>query len=190
MTAVASNSRRNKKDSIVQTITPSELNTKSQQGSVELIDVRTPAEFNEVHATIARNIPLDRLDPAQLKQSRNGSSDKPLYVICKSGGRSSKAYSQLSAAGFPNVVNVDGGTDAWVAASLPVVRGAKKAVSLDRQMRIVAGSLVIIGVILGFSVHQYFFGLSAFVGAGLVMAGVTNICPMINMLAKMPWNQA
>lgn len=174
----------------MQTITPSELNAKSQNESVELIDVRTPAEFSEVHAQIARNIPLDRLDPQSLKQSRNGSADKPVYVICKSGGRSSKAYNQLSAAGFSNVVNVEGGTDAWVAAALPVVRGAKKAVSLDRQMRIVAGSLVIIGVILGFAVHPAFFGISGFVGAGLVMAGVTNICPMINMLAKMPWNQA
>jgi rhodanese-related sulfurtransferase len=173
----------------MQTITPSELHTRSQRESVELIDVRTPAEFGEVHAQIARNIPLDKLYPNELKESRKDAHDKPLYVICKSGARGEKALKQLSAAGFPHVVNVEGGTDAWVAANLPVLRG-KKAISLDRQMRIVAGSLVIIGVVLGFLVHRYFFSLSAFVGAGLVMAGVTNICPMINMLAKMPWNQA
>lgn len=160
-----------------------------QQGQkIELIDVRTPIEFREVHVDIARNVPLDQLDPAALMKSRNGSSNEPLYIVCKSGSRGQQACDKFVKAGFSNVVNVEGGTTACVAAGLPVVRG-KKAVSLERQVRIAAGSLVLIGVALGSLVHPYFFGLSAFVGAGLVFAGITDTCGMGMILARMPWNQ-
>ena len=91
---------------------------------VELIDVRTPAEFREVHADFARNVPLDSLDPAALLRSR-ADAGQPLYVICRSGGRSKQACEKLAAAGGVNVVNVEGGTLAWTAAGLPVVRGPK-----------------------------------------------------------------
>ena len=86
------------------------------------------------------------------------------------------------------MVNVEGGTLACVEAGLPVVRG-KKAISLERQVRIAAGSLVLLGVLLGWFVHPAFIGLSAFVGAGLVFAGITDTCGMGMMLARMPWNQ-
>ena len=81
-----------------------------------------------------------------------------------------------------------GGTLAWDKAGLPVQRG-QKAMSLERQVRIAAGSLVFTGAALGFFVHPYFIGLSAFVGAGLVFAGITDTCGMGMMIAKMPWNQ-
>ena len=86
-------------------------------------------------------------------------------------------------------VNVEGGTLAWEQAGLPVVRG-KKAMSLERQVRIAAGSLVVLGTALGAFVHPGFLGLSAFVGAGLVFAGVTDTCGMGMVLARMPWNRA
>jgi hypothetical protein len=85
-------------------------------------------------------------------------------------------------------VNVEGGTLACVEAGLPVKTG-KKAISLERQVRIAAGSLVLVGAALGFFVHPYWIGLSAFVGAGLVFAGVTDTCGMAIMLGRMPWNQ-
>jgi rhodanese-related sulfurtransferase len=84
---------------------------------------------------------------------------------------------------------VTGGTSAWLSARLPVVNG-KKAMSLERQVRIAAGSLVVIGATVGQFVHPGGFGLSAFVGAGLVFAGVTDTCGMGMMIAKMPWNRA
>lgn len=84
-------------------------------------------------------------------------------------------------------INVEGGTQACIEAGLSVVRG-KKAISLERQVRIAAGSLVLLGVGLSF-VHPYFIGLSAFIGAGLVFAGITDTCGMGMMLAKMPWNK-
>jgi rhodanese-related sulfurtransferase len=93
------------------------------------------------------------------------------------------------ASGYANLVNVEGGTLAWEQAGLPVVRG-KEAISLERQVRIAAGSLVLLGTALGAFVHPAFLGLAAFVGAGLVFAGVTDSCGLGMLLARMPWNQA
>ena len=172
----------------MQTISPQRLCDLHNQSPIELIDVRTPREYEDTHATMARNVPLDRLDPKAVMAARADKS-RPLYVICKSGGRAGQACEQFIAAGFENVVNVEGGTSAWVNAGLPVMRG-RKAVSIDRQMRIVAGTLVLTGVALAYYVDPRFIGLSAFVGAGLVFAGVTDYCPMMKTLSVMPWNQS
>lgn len=154
---------------------------------VAVIDVRTPVEFRQIHCVHARNSPLDSLDPAKVvsEQVEDGA---PIYVICKSGARAAKACSAFVAAGVSNVINVEGGTDAWVAAGLPVVRG-KKSISLERQVRIAAGSLVLTGSAAGYFGPDYWIGLAAFVGAGLVFAGITDTCGMGLLLAKMPWNQ-
>ena len=173
----------------VATITPGKLESLRQQGrAVDLIDVRTPVEYREVHAEDARPVPLDRLEPRALMEARNGPKGEPLYVICRSGSRGRQACEAFQAAGFTNVVNVEGGTLAWEQAGLPVVRG-RKAMSLERQVRIAAGSLVVLGTALGAFVHPAFLGLAAFVGAGLVFAGVTDTCGMGMMLARMPWNR-
>jgi rhodanese-related sulfurtransferase len=140
-----------------------------------------------VHVSIARNVPLDQLDPKALIEARNESSGEPLYIICKSGGRAQQACERFIQAGFTNVVNVEGGTTACVAAGLPVDRG-EKAMSLERQVRIVAGSLVFLGAI-GSIFYLPLAGLSAFVGAGLVFAGITDTCGMGMLLARMPWNR-
>ena len=154
---------------------------------IDLIDVRTPVEYTEVHVEIARNVPLDQLDAAALMQARNGSANEPLYVICRSGSRGQQACEMFLKAGFSNVVNIEGGTMACVEAGLPVVRG-KQAISLERQVRIAAGSLVLLGAVLGWFVNPAFIGLSAFVGAGLIFAGITDTCGMGMILARMPWN--
>jgi len=172
----------------MQTISVKQLAEKQRSGQIDLIDVRMPTEYRELHAEGAQNYPLDALDPQAIAGSRNGRSAEPLYVICKSGNRSTKAVQKFLDAGITNVVNVDGGTTAWDAAGLPVKRG-KKAISLDRQVRIAAGSLVFAGAALGYLVNPYFIGLSAFVGAGLVFAGITDTCGMGMMIAKMPWNR-
>jgi len=125
----------------------------------------------------------------QVKPNYDSLTDQTVYVICKSGGRAAKACERFHAAGFTNVASVEGGTEAWEAAGLPLVRGASRVLSLERQVRIGAGSLVLLGVILGWNVHAAFFGLSAFIGAGLIFAGVTDWCGMGLLLAKAPWNQ-
>jgi rhodanese-related sulfurtransferase len=172
----------------ITTIYPKQLHEIVQAGQdVELIDVRTPVEFREVHVSFARNVPLDQLDVAKLAGARNGAS-YPLYFICQSGGRGKQACEKSLAAGYTNVVNVEGGTQAWDQAALPVVRG-KKAISLERQVRIAAGSLVLIGSLLSYFAHPYWIALPAFVGAGLLFSGLTDTCGMGMLLARMPWNQ-
>jgi rhodanese-related sulfurtransferase len=173
---------------IVSTISPRRFAELCNRGQVELIDVRTPAEYRELHLAAARNVPLDKLDPATLMQGRNGNRDEPLYLVCRSGSRGRQACEKFLAAGFTNVINIEGGTLACAEAGLPVVRG-KKTVSLERQVRMAAGFLVLLGALLGWQVHPIFFGLSAFVGAGLVYAGITDTCGMGLLLARMPWNQ-
>lgn len=173
----------------MKTITPAELHELIRQGKrVELVDVRTPVEFRELSVEGAVNVPLDRLDPSEVMKSRKASPDEPLFVICRSGSRGRQAAQKFHQAGHTNVINVEGGTLACEAAGLPVVRG-KKAMSLERQVRIVAGSLVLLGAALGWFVHPAFIAISAFIGAGLVFAGITDTCGMGMLLARMPWNQ-
>ena len=93
--------------------------------------MRTPMEFREVHLEVARNSPLDSLDPTAVMKARTGSPQEPLYIVCRSGSRGRQACEKFLAAGFTNIFNVDGGTLACIEAGLPVIRG-KKAVSLER----------------------------------------------------------
>jgi rhodanese-related sulfurtransferase len=171
------------------TITPAELARRQRENpQLELIDVRTPAEFRSAHVEFARNVALDQLDPAAVMNVRNGNRDQPLYIVCQSGTRGEMARSRFAAAGYANVINVEGGTQACIAAGLPIVRGGQM-MSLERQVRIAAGSLVLLGVLLSLLVHPWLIGLSAFVGAGLVFAGITDTCGMGLLLARMPWNR-
>ncbi len=168
-------------------ISAKQLSDRVQAGEhVHLLDVRTPAEFREIHATVAKNAPLESLDCGAVLAEHPTSA--PLYVICRSGSRGKTAAEKFAAAGCSNVVNVEGGTLAWEQAGCPVVRG-KKTISLERQVRIAAGFLSLAGGVLAMAVHPYFAGLSAFVGAGLMFAGITDTCGMAMILARMPWNQ-
>jgi rhodanese-related sulfurtransferase len=173
----------------VQTIAPNALAQQIQEGgAVQLIDVRTPVEYAEIHVAGARLLPLDTLDPRALAAERAATNGHPLYVICRSGSRAAQACEKLQAAGLHNIVSVEGGTLAWERAGLPVVRG-RKVISLERQVRIAAGLLVLVGVVLGWLVHPAFLGVSAFVGAGLAFSGLTDTCGMGLLLARMPWNR-
>ena len=176
---------------MVATITPSNLaDLRRHGGKLMLIDVRTPAEFGEVHVDFARNMPLDRLDPREIAAL---GGDGPVYFVCKSGGRSQKACEKLLAAGIQNVISVEGGTTACEAAGVPVVRG-RKVMSLERQVRIAAGALVAIGAALAAfgpdpTWQRIGAGLAGFIGCGLVFAGITDTCGMGMLIARMPWNQ-
>jgi rhodanese-related sulfurtransferase len=156
----------------------------THNSSIPLIDVRTPAEYESIHADGAVNHPMESLDVEKILFSK----DQELLVICQSGGRSMKVCQKLEAVGFEKVTNVEGGISAWQTAGLPVIAG-KKRLSLERQVRIAAGSLVVIGLAIRQFVHPVGFGLSAFIGAGLVFSGATNTCGMGMLIAKMPWNQ-
>lgn len=167
-------------------ITPLDLKKRLQQKpATKIIDVRTPVEYREVHLIQAENVPLERCDSRQWV-GKHSASD-PIYIVCQSGMRANQACQSLAAAGVP-VVLVEGGTKACIEAGMDVVRG-NKAVSLERQVRMAAGSLVLIGCALAWWVHPAFLGLSAFIGAGLIFAGITDTCGMAMILARMPWNQ-
>lgn len=178
---------------MIATISPATLADLRRKGEkVTLIDVRTPAEFGEVHVDFAHNIPLDRLD---LKAVGAVAGDGPVYFVCKSGNRSQKACEKLLAAGLKDVISVEGGTAACEAAGVPVIRG-RKVMSLERQVRIAAGALVAIGAALAafgpeapVNWQAIGAGLAGFVGCGLVFAGITDTCGMAMLIARMPWNQ-
>jgi len=151
-----------------------------------MVDVRTPAEFRRVHAVGAHLMPLDELDAATVNRHR--AADGRVYVICQAGGRSAMACEQLMRAGVGDVYSVEGGTAAWEKAGLPVVRG-RGVISLERQVRIAAGSLVLLGSLLAWFVRPGFVLLPGLVGSGLIFAGVTDFCGMGILLGKMPWNK-
>jgi rhodanese-related sulfurtransferase len=173
-----------------ETIQPNELRAVMGNGrAVTLIDVRTPAEFRGVHAVGAESIPLDEIDAAA-QTGRFGNSGDPIYVICASGTRSADAVRRLRRAGIGTAISVAGGTRAWEAAGLPVVRGQTGVISLERQVRIVAGAIVLIGALLAWLVSPWFLIVPGFIGAGLIFAGVTNRCGMSMALTRLPWNRS
>jgi rhodanese-related sulfurtransferase len=173
----------------IQTISPRELHSIVCSGKqVNLIDVRTPAEFREVHVTFAINVPLNQLNAKELVDATRESTE-PLYVICKSGARGRQACEKITAAGCRCVINVDGGTSAWDQACLPVVRG-KKTISLERQVRIIAGILIVVGSLLTVAFNEPLWSIiCGACGIGLMHAGITDSCLMGMMLSVMPWNQ-
>jgi len=174
----------------MKTITPAELQRLlNTQPGLALLDVRTPVEFAEVHVPQARNEPLDEIQPAAIFTTGGVPPGQPVYLLCRSGQRAQKAAEKFAKEGFDQTVVIEGGTLAWIEAGLPVTRSAVKVISLERQVRIVAGALVLTGILLGTFVHPGFFGLAGFVGAGLVFAGITDFCGMGLLLAKMPWNK-
>jgi len=156
-----------------------------------LLDVRSPAEYHAGHIPGARLVPLDELKasgPAGLIKDAGQEAGKPLYLTCHAGVRAEQAAQVLQQAGLEHVVLVQGGTEAWQKAGLPVKRcGA--ALSLERQVQIAVGSLLILKVLFGFTVHELFFVAAAVIGAGLITAGITRWCGMAQLIARMPWNR-
>ena len=156
-----------------------------QSGGAVLVDVRTPAEFSEVRAKAAINLPLDRLSKDMLEKIAKG---KRVLFICRSGKRGETAIAQGSSWGIV-CDNIVGGTMAWEQDGFEVDRGERAVMSLERQVRIAAGGLVAIGTALGLVGATWALFIPLFVGCGLVFSGVTDTCGMAMILARMPWNQ-
>jgi len=171
-------------------ISPAQAEARRAQGEpLALVDVRSPSEFQSVHAKGARLVPLDDLQPRRIAAELGISEHQPVVLLCAGGNRAKKAAEKFHAEGIPHCLVVEGGTKAWEAAGLPVVRG-QGMISIERQVRIGAGAMVLLGVLLGSWLDPLWFFLSGFVGAGLIFAGITDWCGMGLLLAKMPWNQA
>ena len=169
------------------TISSAALSAILENGSVhELLDVRTSPEYAGAHVPGARLIPLNELKvEAFLAQHKPGT---PIYVLCQAGTRASKAIEQLERAGCSDCILVEGGTQAWIDAGLPVHRGVSRVLPLMRQVQIVVGSLAAVGATLALAVSSWFAILPLFLGCGLLFAGITGWCGMALLLARMPWN--
>jgi rhodanese-related sulfurtransferase len=154
--------------------------------TTRLLDVRTPAEYDSAHIAGAYNVPLDTLGEhaAEIRLSVTA----PIVLVCQSGGRARKAEEALRAAGMSNLHVLDGGMNGWIAAGQPVRRVVPK-LSFERQVRIVAGALAATGGLLALFVNPLFALLPAFVGSGLVFAGITDTCGMALALSKLPYNR-
>jgi rhodanese-related sulfurtransferase len=155
--------------------------------SAKLLDVRTPPEYASAHVPGAKLIPLNELKiDTYLAQHKPGT---PIYVLCQAGARATKAIEQFERAGCVDCVLVEGGTQGWIDAGLPVHRGVRTVLPLMRQVQIVVGSLSIIGAVLALVVNAWFAVVPLFLGCGLLFAGITGTCGMALVLAKLPWNR-
>ncbi len=155
--------------------------------SHELLDVRTPPEYSSAHVPGARLIPLDQLRvDAFLARHEPGT---PIYVLCQGGARASKAIEQLERAGCDDCALVEGGTQAWIDAGLPIHRGVRSVLPLMRQVQIVVGALSAAGAVLALAVNPWFAVLPLIIGCGLLFAGITGTCGMALLLTRMPWNR-
>jgi rhodanese-related sulfurtransferase len=153
---------------------------------LRLLDVRTPGEYEAVHIRGAYNVPLDTL--GEHGDDIRAHVETPVVLVCQSGSRARRAEEALARAGMPNLHVLKGGVNGWVAAGRPVQRGAER-LSLERQVRIAAGALAATGGILAVAVNPLFGLLAAFVGSGLVFAGVTDTCGMAMLLSRLPYNR-
>ena len=174
-----------------QNIKASELFKQKSPEDLCLVDVRTAAEIRGEALPGIITMPLDMLDAnnlqAVLDQGYQG--DQPVYLICQSGKRAHVAAEKLAGKLRQPLFVVEGGMNAIKKCGVSCLQSHEPVIGLERQVRIAAGALVLLGVILGFSVHNGFFGLSAVVGAGLMFSGITDSCAMGLLIAKAPWNR-
>jgi len=173
--------------SAVKHVSAWDANHARESAGAVLVDVRTPVEFHAAHADGAVNIPLSALNEDRLAATNNDLG-RPVYLLCRTGTRAKMGCERLAESSRVNAAVVEGGTEAWEQAGLPMVRG-RKAISLERQVRIAAGSIALIGSIMAAFVHPWFWVVPAFIGGGLSFSGITDTCAMGMLLARMPWNQ-
>lgn len=169
----------------MQYISPQETASLLEQGAL-LVDIREADEYRREHIAAAHHQALSSLSAAVLPLA----DGQAVIFHCKSGMRTQNAADQLAAAaGARPVFIMKNGIENWKKAGLPVVRDASQPLELMRQVQIAAGSLVLIGVILGHLVAPGFYWLSAFIGAGLLFAGISGFCGLARFLQLMPWNR-
>jgi rhodanese-related sulfurtransferase len=167
-------------------LAPAEVRARLAAGTAVLVDIREADEYARTHITGAISQPLSQWEQAHLK------IDPAADVVftCRSGMRTHGACDRLAARVEGDAFVLEGGLGAWMKAGLPVATDAKAPIEINRQVQITAGLLILTGVLLGTFVAAPWYGLSAFVGAGLTFAGLSGTCAMANLLMRMPWNRA
>lgn len=166
-------------------ISAQELKRRLETGDAILIDIRETDEHAREHILGARLAPLSAIDAHDFDRDHG----KAAVFHCKSGMRTQANAAKLLARGFHEAYFLEGGIEAWKRAGLPVHANRAAPMEIMRQVQIAAGSLILVGAILGWLVDPLFYALSAFVGAGLTFAGATGWCGMAMLLKAMPWNR-
>lgn len=167
----------------LKSITPTQAHDFIAQGAV-LVDIRDADEHAREHIPGAHHVPL-----SEIKKDKIPAQAKAIIYHCRSGARTAANAQALREATVCEAYVVEGGLDAWRKAGLPVHLDTKQPLPLNRQVQIGAGALVLVGAVLGYAASPWFYLLSAFVGAGLLQAGITGWCGMANLLQVMPWNR-
>ena len=167
-------------------LAPADLAGRLATGKAVLVDIREPDEFARSHIAGARSLPLSSWESAHLTLD----PDADVVFTCRTGMRTAGACDRLAARVQGEAFVLEGGLDGWARAGLPVETNAKAPMELNRQVQITAGLMILAGVLLGTFVAAPWYGLAAFVGAGLTFAGVTGTCAMARLLLLAPWNKA
>lgn len=168
-------------------ISPKDAYPLIESGDVVLIDIRTADEYAREYIAKAHNKPLDELNPEAVSALQNGES-KTIIFHCMTGNRTANNVATLERCAPNGFQILDGGLTAWKKAGLPTIEDKSQPLPIMRQVQMIAGFLVLVGVILGALFSPWFYLLSGFVGAGLMFAGITGYCGMAVMLMKCPWN--
>ncbi len=159
-----------------------------QRGRAQVIvDVRTPGEFEEVHIPGSRNIPLTDIE-RYLSELGEIAKDCEVTLVCRTQNRVKLAYDQLVTHGISNCRILEGGVNQWVAEGKPIVRG-RKGISLEGQVRMAAGTFIVVGILLGVLLSPWLLVIPSAVGVGLIHAGWTDSCLMGMVLGKLPFNR-
>lgn len=166
-------------------LSPADVAARVKARKAVLVDIREPDEHAREHIAGAVSAPLSTFEAADLQLTPG----RDVIFMCRSGNRTGLACDRLAARVDGAAHVLSGGLDAWKQAGLPIKTDRKAPLELMRQVQIAAGSLILLGAALGLTVHPAFWGLSAFVGAGLLVAGVTGFCGMARLLAVAPWNR-
>jgi len=157
-----------------------------EQGKAVLVDVREPDEHARERIECAQLLPLSRFDPGAIRRE----SGQKVILHCRSGKRSLDALRKLREHDDEvEAVSLAGGIIDWKKCGKPVHFSRSAPLPIIRQVQLVAGSLVLIGTILGAFVSPWILLLPAFVGSGLIFAGATGTCGMASLLGVMPWNR-
>ncbi|MBG7615429.1 rhodanese family protein [Brevundimonas sp. BAL450] len=170
---------------ILTPLSAAEVQARITSGRARLVDIREPDEFAREHIPGVAHTPLSAFEDAHLGIR----ADQDVIFMCRSGMRTQTNCVRLAARVEGEAFVLDGGLQGWKDAGLPTSVDKKAPLELMRQVQIIAGSLVVIGALLSWLVHPAWIALSAFVGAGLFMAGATGICGMARMLMLAPWNR-
>ncbi len=153
--------------------------------SVKFLDVRSGLEFAQAHIKDSQNVPIDMLS---VKLNELSQSKQNYIVFCRTGNRSPMAADMMLQAGIHGVKIMDGGLTRWQKEKLPVVKG-ESGMSIERQVRLIAGGMVLLGILLAWLVSGAFILISVFVACGLIVSGLTDACLMAKLLMNLPYNK-